>query len=60
LKVTLGERTKHRKLKDIERSKNIENDHIENFYIENDHIENFYIENDHIEKNHIETHDIEF
>jgi hypothetical protein len=27
----LGERTKHRKLKDIERSKNIEYDQIENF-----------------------------
>jgi len=39
LATLMGERTKHRKLKDIEGSKNIENDHIENFYIENDHIE---------------------
>ncbi len=43
----------------IEGSKNIEKDHIENFYIEFDHIENFYIENDHIETNDIEFHDIE-
>ena len=45
----LGDRTKHRNFKDIECQKNIENDHIENFYIESAHIENFYIENPNIE-----------
>ncbi len=55
----MGKRTKHRKLKDIEGSKNIENGHIENFYIEFDHIEKNDIEFHDIEINCIELKDIE-